>query len=459
MKKIAFVIAAIVLCGLAFSQNPEKPRLISGPFAGAVTKNSAKVWIAYRGNGQNMLTLLDTSDNTTITPTGFHKINDDKGNTALVMDFTDLQPEHTYKAVVAFDLLNLHPKCFIKTQADTAVKDLNFILGSCALLNTGFSRLIFPGSSSEIFGRMKRQRSEFMVWLGDNVYYFHKHYGSYQGMFGRNLKIRRGFISLSGFLAAQPNYAIWDDHDYGWNDSDKKFPQKDSSLIVFKGFWPNPYAEKEDFKGNYFTFRYYDAEFFMTDDRWFRDSEGDTAGAYLGKEQLAWLKDKLLHSDATFKFICTGSQVLNDSYFGESYAKYPHERNNLFDFIATNNIKGVIFLTGDKHYSELSLRNWKGYPLYDFTSSPITSPVVPAKFLGFYHNSYSVPGSILYRKNFGKISLTGPVGNRSCKMEIYGRGGHKKWEYIIDASELQNRIQDKKSVKGVNKKHLKPAAK
>jgi len=55
--------------------------------------------------------------------------------------------------------------------------------------------------------------------------------------------------------------------------------------------------------------------------------------------------------------------VLDDSYWGESYAKYPKERNDLFDFIAANNIKGVILLTGDRHYAELSKRNWKGYTL------------------------------------------------------------------------------------------------
>ena len=276
-----------------------------------------------------------------------------------------------------------------------------------------------------------------MVWLGDNVYYFHKHYTSFQGMFTRNLKIRREFPSLSDFLATQPNYSIWDDHDYGWNDSDRKFPLKDSSIIVYKGFWPNPYPEKQSFQGNYFTFRSYDAEFFMTDDRWYRDNEGDTAGPFLGKEQVAWLEDKLLKSDAAFKFICVGSQVLNDSHYGETYAKNPVERNGLFDFIANNNIKGVIFLTGDKHYSELCKRNWKGYPLYDFTSSPLTSPITPGKVLGLFHNPYTIKGSALYKRNFGKITLTGPAGSRSCKLEIYGRGGQKKWSYQIQAEELQ----------------------
>ena len=432
--------AIVILCSvyLATAQNnPEKAKLITGPIVGSVTKNSARVWISYKGDGQNMMWLLDTVDKTTYYPTGFSKINDSKGLTALNMDFTGLQPEHIYKAVFLKEV-GLHPKCVFTTQADSAVKDFDFLVGSCALMNTDFSRFVFPGFSAAIFETMRRKKSDFMLWLGDNIYYLGKQYGSYDNMFTRNIRVRNYFPVLQFFLAEQPNYAIWDDHDYGWNDADRTFPLKDTALKVFKGMWPNTYSKDDTIKGNYFTYRYYDAEFFMTDDRWYRDPEGDTAGSYFGPQQLAWLKKKLLVSDATFKFIASGSQVLNDSYYGESYAKYPKERNDLLDFIASNNIKGVIFLSGDKHFSEMSKRDWNGYPMLDFTSSPLTSPVFKLHTSGFVNN-YSVPGTLLYRRNFGKISITGPADNRTCKMEIFGKGGEKKWEYVVNSNDLQRK--------------------
>lgn len=270
------------------------------------------------------------------------------------------------------------------------------------------------------------------------MYYLGKQYRSYDNMFERNLKVRNYFPVLQLFLAQQPNYAIWDDHDYGWNDADRNFPLKDTALKIFKGFWPNTYNTEDTFRNTCFTYRYYDAEFFMTDDRWYRDPEGDTAGSYFGPKQVAWLKDKLSSSNATFKFICSGSQVLNDSYYGESYAKYSKERNELLDYIANNNIKGVIFLSGDKHFAEMSKRDWKGYPMYDFTSSPLTSPVIKLRTSGFV-NTYSVPGTLLYRKNFGKISISGEPDNRVCKMEIFGKGGDKKWEYVLNANDLHRK--------------------
>ncbi len=424
--------------GTIFGHNPEKPRLVTGPVVGAVTPTTANLWIAFKGNGQNMMTLTDTVDKTMYYPSGFNTINSRKGITVETMYFKGLKPDHVYKPVFISPLM-MHPKCFIKTPADTTVKDFDFLFGSCALLNTDFSRFIFPGAASSIFNVMRRQRSSFMVWLGDNVYYLGKQWTSYERMFARNLNVRNDFFELSDFLASTPNYAIWDDHDYGWNDSDKKFPLKDTSLAVFKGFWPNPYDEKDTMKGNFFTFRYYDAEFFMTDDRWYRDPEGDTAAAFLGPGQLAWLKEQLQASTATFKFIVVGSQVLGDSYYGESYAKYPKERNDLLDYIVNNNIKGVVFLTGDRHYAELSKRDWKGYPVYDFTSSPLTSPVINYRHFKGYHNNYSIDSTILYKRNFGKIALSGPAGNRVCTLQLYGIGGKRIWTYTINSNELERK--------------------
>lgn len=439
MKK--FLLACIFVQSLnAFCQNPEKPRLINGPVLGAVTENSAILWIAYKGNGQDMMTLVDTADKTIYFPSGFRKINNSKGLTAMSMTFKDLKPGRVYKAAFNNPLFP-HPRCIFDTPADTAVRDCNFLFGSCALMNTDFSRFMLPGAAVNIFNVMKRQRSDFMVWLGDNIYYLGKQYTSYDRMFMRNLNVRTGFLELREFLAAQPNYAIWDDHDYGWNDSDRKFPLKDSALVIFKGFWPNPYPAKQPFKGNYFTFKQSDAEFFMTDDRFYRDTEGDTAGEFLGAAQITWLKDALLNSTATFKFICVGSQVLDDSYYGESYAKYPKERNDLFDFIATKNIKGVIFLTGDRHYSELSKRVWKGYTFYDFTSSPLTSVIIDYRHVKGYHNTYDVPGSLFYKKNFGKVSLSGPAGNRVCRFELYGNGGKCLWRYNFNSTEVERKSE------------------
>ncbi|HLP20099.1 MAG TPA: alkaline phosphatase D family protein, partial [Chitinophagales bacterium] len=313
----------------------------------------------------------------------------------------------------------------------------NFILGSCALQMPGIGRIAFPGAADWIFYRMKKKKSDFMVWLGDDVYYLKKDFSSYNGMFNLNLRVRKSFRKYRDFLASQPHYAIWDDHDFGPDNCCNNFRLRDSSLMVFKGMWPNTYPKDPQFNGNYFNFRYYDADFFMTDCRFHRGVEGDTAGPFLGETQLVWLKNKLLMSDAAFKFIAIGTQVINDNNFGESYADYPHERNELLDFIASNNIKGVVFLTGDKHYSELSKRMWNGYPMYDFTCSPLTFPPLPRRLLGAYKNGNRVNHFDYGRRNFGRISFSGNKGNRNMKIEIIGRGGKTRRELVLNENDLQ----------------------
>jgi alkaline phosphatase D len=425
----------------AEAQKAYKPKLLAGPVIGNVTSTTARIWIAYRGKGQNAVILGDTSEKKIYYPSNYNFITNKKDEIAMTLDFTGLKPNHTYNILVSIEGWGTHAKYSFRTPQDTSVKNFNFLLGSCALMNTDITRCVFPGGSNWIFYRMRKKNGEFMVWLGDNVYYLYKHhYRSYEDMFERQLKIRMVYNKkYRDFLGNQPNYAIWDDHDYGPNNSDKNFALKDSSLKVFKGFWPNVYPDQRSFPGNYFSFRKYDAEFFMTDCRYNRDKQGDSTGAFLGETQMIWLKNKLLMSDASFKFICIGSQVLNDNHFDESYANYSKERNELFDFIVANNVKGVIFLTGDKHYSEVSKRNWNGYPLYDITCSPLTAPPLPRRLLGAYHNQWRIKKTDYAFKNFGRISLSGETGNRCVKFEVFGRGGHKKREFTIQQSELQKK--------------------
>ena len=437
VKKYGVLILLLIGMVYIHGQLPLKPKLLAGPVVGSVTQNSARVWIAFRGKGQNALILGDTADKKVYYPTNVNYITNKKGDVALTMDFTGLKPDRLYNILISIDGWGTQAKYSFRTQADTAVKDFNFITGSCALQMAGIGRICFPGAADWIFYRMKKKKSDFMVWLGDDVYYLKKDFSSYDGMFNLNVRLRRTFKKYRDFLATQPNYAIWDDHDFGPDNCNQNFALRDSSLKVFKGMWPNTYPAGEQFNGNYFNFRYYDAEFFMMDCRFHRGAEGDTAGPFFGETQLIWLKNKLLMSDATFKFIAIGTQVINDNNFGESYADYPRERNELLDFIAANNIKGVLFLTGDKHYSELSKRMWNGYPMYDFTCSPLTFPPLPRRLLGAYSNSNRVPGFDYGHRNFGRISFSGQPGNRNMKIEIIGRSGKTRREITLNENEMQ----------------------
>ena len=433
------LLSLILFCSLVLSAQAQKAKLFSGPVIGSVTSTSARVQITYRGKGKNAVILGDTATKSVIYPSNYSYLASN-GIVSLTFDFTKLQPGHVYNVVVSIEGWKTQAKTSFRTQYDTNVKDFSFNTGSCALLCTDWLRPVFPGGKTDIFNTMRRHPADFMLWLGDNIYYLtSKEYKSQDAMFMHNVKVRRSFVQYKNFLSSTPHYAIWDDHDFGPNDADSRWALKDSALAVFKSFWPNTYPEQPQFKGNYFSFRYYDAEFFMLDDRYFRDPVGDSSAHFLGETQMVWLKNKLQMSDAAFKFIAIGTQVLNDNKFGESYKQFPKERQELFDFLVKNNIKGVIFLTGDKHYTEICKKEINGYPIIDLTCSPLTSPVLPRKLLGAYTNATRIPGTDYGGHNYGRISVTGAPGDRSCTIEIHGRHGLKRRELVIRQSELQQR--------------------
>ena len=95
----------------------------------------------------------------------------------------------------------------------------------------------------------------------------------------------------------------------------------------------------------------------------------------LGEAQLTWLLDALTFSRAPFKVVVVGGQTLNPVEIYENYVNVaPEERERLIAGIVERRIEGVVFLTGDRHHTELIRLQPEGfYPLYDFTSSPLTA--------------------------------------------------------------------------------------
>ena len=54
----------------------------------------------------------------------------------------------------------------------------------------------------------------------------------------------------------------------------------------------------------------------------------------------------------------------------ECWGNMPHERDRLFKLIDKTNANGCFFISGDVHFTELSVAKGEGpYPLYDLTAS------------------------------------------------------------------------------------------
>ena len=174
-----------------------------------------------------------------------------------------------------------------------------------------------------------------------------------------------------------PVVAIWDDHDYGQDNSDSTYRYKAETRKVFKESFPIYPFQVED-GGLYYKFMIADVDIFVLDTRWYRspmqdsDVEGKTM---LGEEQLLWLLNGLKQSTAPFKIVFS-SVSLND-YGGDtssgrpgfdSWMGYKFERNKILSFIEENQIQGVLMFSGDQHYPSAHILNWQA-PLNSFSQT------------------------------------------------------------------------------------------
>lgn len=316
---------------------------------------------------------------------------------------------------------------------------IRILAGSCVYANdSAYDRPGKPyGKDTQIFSTMSDEESDIMLWLGDNIYLREADWSSRTGIFYRysHARMQR---ELAPLLASRINLAIWDDHDYGPNDADRSYSMKEVTLEAFKLFWANPRYGLDGSNGIFTTYEYGDVQIFMLDNRWFRTPNflNTAQRQILGEQQLNWLIEALKSSQATFRLVAVGGQVLNPFKKYETWANVaPQERDTLISRIRRERIPGVLFIDGDRHHSELSVLKEEGYyPLYDLTVSPLSSTANDASD---EPNTLRVPGTMTGENNYALIEVSGPRKKRVLNISVRGADGQEKWNYLILATDLQ----------------------
>ena len=175
-------------------------------------------------------------------------------------------------------------------------------------------------------------------------------------------------------------------------------------------------------------FTWNDIDFFLLDNRYNRSVNERKTGerSILGKEQLKWLKNALVSSQAPYKFVAMGGQFLNNAGVYESYTNYgfDKERQDIIDFIYAENIEGVIFIDGDRHHTELSKLSSEGKPtIWDITVSPLTSGAHMSDEI----NGLRVPETYVGEQNYAQITVSGTRKNRLVAVKIKDKTGKVIW--------------------------------
>jgi alkaline phosphatase D len=225
-----------------------------------------------------------------------------------------------------------------------------------------------------VFRAIAAAEPDVFFWLGDNIYAD----SASDWVFAEDYRRQRSIASTLPLLRSTPQLAIWDDHDFGLNNSDVTNPAREASLSAFSNYWANPSAGLPDAPGVFFRYAWGGVDFFMLDGRYYRTPNASPDGpgkTLLGPRQSEWLRESLLASRAPFKVIACGSGWSSeDGPTGDAWSAFLTERNALFDFIRDERIEGVFLISGDTHFGEVNCiprSDQGGYDLYDFVSSPL----------------------------------------------------------------------------------------
>ena len=108
-------------------------------------------------------------------------------------------------------------------------------------------------------------------------------------------------------------------------------------------------------------------------------------------------------------------------------------------FISKENIKGVVFFSGDRHFAEIHKLNYPNlsYPLYDFTTSPLSSPRHHLFFIEEKKNVKTrVPGSFYSNKNFLKCIVENVNNIDILKFQYKNKNGKIVFQQSLSEYDL-----------------------
>ena len=330
----------------------------------------------------------------------------------------------------------------LEGQTQTVISKIAF--GSCAEQD----------KPQPILDLVTRQKPDIFIYLGDNIY------GDTKDM--AELKAKYDM------LAAKPEFqrlkastrlmATWDDHDFGWNDAGRHYPFKKEAKELFLNFFEEPAkSNRREHEGIYTTYAFGPrgrrVQIILLDTRTFRDDllpyngnvKEDKRYFYeldysphtsrdstlLGKEQWKWLEGQL-NMPADIRIICSSTQFGIEYNGYEAWANFPNEQKKMLDLIQKTQAGGVIFISGDVHYSELSMIKRDGfYPIYDFTASGITSTWYFAT-----PNKNRIEGPVM-ENHFGLISIDWDARPAMIKLECIDVKNNPRFEFSIPLNRLQ----------------------
>lgn len=340
--RCSFFVAVLVNCCLAVA--PVFAVEIA-PWSGAVTTDSAtvKAKMPAVDSGAELLvsTRADLSDPIVVAAEASHA-------TSQIASFrlTGLNPDtHYYYAVrqgqTVYDAAD--QKGRFRTFAEKP-QTFSFVFGACAR----------TGSNHIVFEKIRQRQPLFFMNIGD------LHYEN----IGTNdpNRFRKAYDRVFSSPRQNELYRniplvhVWDDHDFGPNNSHRHAPGREASRATYREYIPHyPLAFDQADAPIDQAFTVGRARFILSDLRSERDPQDLKDGPdkrMMSEEQLAWFKDQMLQAKAAGQAIFWISSVpwINKpGLTGDNWGGFRRQRGEIASFFAENKIENLTILCGDAH--------------------------------------------------------------------------------------------------------------
>lgn len=306
-------------------------------WSGAVTPASARVKVLYAGGEAPLLQVApaaDPSASRAVTPFAVTHTGD-----GAVADYhlTGLRPDTAYVYRTGGEAGRL--RTFPVGPASFTVA-----LGSCAQ----------TGSEHEVFRTIARHQPLLFLHNGD------MHYEDiavndpavFRAAYTRAL----ASATQSVLYRAVPVNYVWDDHDFGPNNSDRSSPSREASRAAYRELVPH-YPLPAGAGAIYHAFTIGRVRFIVTDtrsERSPRDVPDGPARSMLGPAQKDWFKAELLAARDTHALTVWVNTVPwigadSGSEFDDRWTGFTAERAEIAAFLEAHAITNLCVLSGDAH--------------------------------------------------------------------------------------------------------------
>lgn len=259
----------------------------------------------------------------------------------------------------------------------------------------------FPELQAGQWNLVWSQKPDLLLMIGDNIYVDSgRKPGQTEPVLDDHFIWKRYVESRAALQIYKmktliPTLASWDDHDYGKNNSDRNFPFKKESKIIFETFFPQETNAViiQKGPGTSQLVHYAGADLVFFDDRFFRSEKESSEQTHFGREQEKWFYQILKERAGPF-WLISGDQFFGGYHKFESYeGDHPESFKKFLNQIKKSKRK-VAFISGDRHVAEVMKipKDILGYETYELTSSGLHAKVFPGSLAKEKPNTRSIFG-------------------------------------------------------------------